>query len=308
MDKVAIVGAGRMGLGIAEVAAKKGLEVWVIRASEGDPETARQRFEVSLRRHVDRQRLEPEVAEAMLERTHFARDLTVLRHVDLAIESATEDFSSKAALLVRMEAELSPGALLATNTSSLSLAKLAAPLKRPEDFLALHFFNPAPVMKLVEIAGTQATTLGTTAAASAFVESLGKTPVEVAPRPGYVVNRLLVPLILHAMESLEAGVASAQDIDAAMKLGCGHPMGPLEIADLIGLDVVMAMASTMLVELNDARFRIPSLLRRLVAAGDLGMKTKRGVYAYDGDPRRPNPLLQIHHASGPEAQVDDDAE
>jgi len=296
MQKIAVVGAGRMGLGIAEVAVKRGLSVVLLRASDGDPAAARQRFEAILNRHVERGRLERNEADAMLGRIEFARGVEAVADVDLAIESAGEELVSKAALLARIEAHLPTTAWLATNTSSLSLAKLAESLTRPERFLALHFFNPAPVMKLVEVAGTAKTTDETLAAGRALVEALGKTPVTVAPRPGYVVNRLLVPLILHAMESLEAGIASPEDIDRAMKLGCGHPMGPLELADLIGLDVVMAMASTMLVELKDSRFRIPSLLRRLVLAGHLGLKTGRGVYVYGKGERHPSELLRIHHA------------
>jgi len=283
-----------MGLGIAEVAARGGLEVVVVRASGGDPSAARARFDKAVQRHVTKGRLSAEDADALCARVRFESSLDTLKGVDLAIESATEDMKSKSALLDRMEAALTEGAVLATNTSSLSLSALATGLKRPQQFLALHFFNPAPVMKLVEIAGTHETAPGVLASARAFVKAVGKTPVEVAPTPGYVVNRLLVPLILHAMESLEEGIASADDIDQAMKLGCGHPMGPLELADLIGLDVVMAMASTLLAKLQDSRYRIPSLLRRLVNAGHLGLKSGRGIYVYGEGERHASEFTQIH--------------
>ncbi len=190
---------------------------------------------------------------------------------------------------------LSRGTILATNTSSLPLEALARAVERPEELLALHFFNPVPAMKLVEVAATERTAPGVLRAALAFVERIGKTPVEVSAAPGYVVNRLLVPLLLHAIETLEHGAASAESIDRAMALGAAHPMGPLALADFIGLDVVLAIARTLHGELSDVRYRAPSLLRRLVLAGHLGKKSGLGIYDWRGDVPAPNPAIQLFH-------------
>ena len=184
-------------------------------------------------------------------------------------------------MLAKVEAHLGESAVLTTNTSSLRLRDLAGFLKRPERFLGLHFFNPVPAMKLVEVSPVPDTDAGRDhSSPPSFCTQIEKTPVLIQDLPGYVVNRLLVPYMLHAIETLEEGVASPDAIDTAMKLGCGHPMGPLSLADLIGLDVVLAMAKTMQTELRDQRYRSPSLLRRLVLAGHLGRKAGRGIYDY----------------------------
>ena len=189
---------------------------------------------------------------------------------------------------------MGPTAILASNTSSLRLRDLANVLKHPARFLALHFFNPVPAMKLVEVSSTQLTSPEHTATATAFCTQIDKTPVNIKDTPGYVVNRLLVPYMLHAIETLEHGVADPEAIDTAMKLGCGHPMGPLALADLIGLDVVFAMAKTMHTELRDTRYRAPSLLRRLVLAGHLGRKSARGIYDYtNADEPMINPAIDL---------------
>ena len=293
IESIAVVGCGRMGLGIVETAARAGLPVTAIRASEGDPAAAAARFTEALAAKVSRGKLEPQESDAMLARVTFASSLAAVADADLVIESAAEDLALKRRLLPQLEQHMAVHAILATNTSSLPMATLSATLERPGQFLALHFFNPVAVMKLVEIAATDRTTASAVADVEGFCRRLDKTSVRVAPQAGYVVNRLLVPLLLHAIETLEGGVAGPGEIDAAMRLGCGHPMGPLALADLIGLDVVLTMAKTLQEELKDPRYRAPSLLRRLVLTGHLGKKSGSGIYDYRGAKGAVNPAIEL---------------
>lgn len=293
---IGVVGCGQMGLGLVEVAARAGLQVVAVRLN-GDPDEARTRLEKVLERQVTKGKLSADDRDLALARVTFARELADLAACDFVIESGVEELATKRALLASIETVLPSSAVLATNTSSLRLASLAELLARPERFLGLHFFNPVAAMTLVELAPSQQTSPDAIEAAREFVAALGKTPVRVDGTPGYVVNRLLVPYLLHAMETLEAGVAGAEEIDAAMKLGCGHPMGPLALADLIGLDVVYAMATTLHAELRDSRYRAPSLLRRLVLAKQLGRKSGVGIYQY-GDTTRVNPELMLRARAG----------
>jgi 3-hydroxybutyryl-CoA dehydrogenase len=293
---IAIVGCGLMGCGIAEVAALAGFEVIAIKATAGDADAVRTRIAKSLDRAVQNGKLAAGTRDAALGRIRVSNDLAAAKQADLVIECAVESAPAKHKIFEQLEAILPPETILASNTSSLPLAELSGSLKHPERFLAMHFFSPVPAMKLVEIASTEKTDRAVTEACVAVAKAMGKTPVHIEASPGYVVNRLLVPLLLHAIESLEAGVASAPEIDAAMKLGCGHPMGPLALCDLIGLDVVMAMAKTLSSELNDPRYRPPSMLRRLVLDGQLGRKTKMGFYDYSMKDPVPNPVLE--QASG----------
>jgi 3-hydroxybutyryl-CoA dehydrogenase len=292
-EKIGVVGCGLMGSGIVETCAAKGYSVVAVKATGGDPQKARARVAKSLDRRVTKGKLSDEERDAILGRIEFTTELSELADCDLVIESAVEDLPAKTKLLREIESQLTNGCILASNTSSLPLDALADRLARPEQFLALHFFNPVPAMKLVELAATERTAPGCIAAARSFVTDLGKTPVEVTATPGYVVNRLLVPYLLHAIETLESGVATPQAIDEAMKLGCGHPMGPLALSDLIGLDVVFAMARALHEELRDQRYRPPSLLRRLVLAGHLGTKAGRGVYDYRGGTVTVNPAIDL---------------
>jgi 3-hydroxybutyryl-CoA dehydrogenase len=280
IEKIAVIGCGQMGLGIAESAATAGVSVVAIKLTPGDLEVPRRTVAKGLDRRVAKGKLSQQERDAILGRIHFTADLSQLAGVRLAIESSVEELQAKGEVLARLEPFLPAHAVIASNTSSLRLGDLADFLSRPNRFLALHFFNPVPAMRLVEVSATRFTDVDAVDLATAFCEQLGKTPVQIQDLPGYAVNRLLVPYILHAIETLEAGVASAESIDVAMKLGCGHPMGPLALADLIGLDVVFAMAKTMHHELRDSRYRSPSLLRRLVLAGHLGRKTERGIYDY----------------------------
>jgi 3-hydroxybutyryl-CoA dehydrogenase len=269
-----------MGLGIVESAASAGVEVVAIKLTAGDIEAPRRTLRKGLDRRVERGKLSAEARDAIMGRIRFSQELADVRDAELIIESCVEDLALKGEVLAKVEAVMAESALLTTNTSSLRLQELAGYLKRPERFLGLHFFNPVPAMKLVEVSPIPATNAELAQVAMDFCTQIDKTPVRIQDLPGYVVNRLLVPYMLHAIETLEEGVASAGDIDTAMKLGCGHPMGPLALADLIGLDVVLAMAKTMQTELRDQRYRAPALLRRLVLAGHLGRKAGRGIYDY----------------------------
>jgi 3-hydroxybutyryl-CoA dehydrogenase len=280
IQKIAVIGCGQMGLGIAESAAAAGVEVVGIKLTPGDLEGPRRTIKKGLDRRVERGKLSADARDGILGRIRFSQDLSELSSVDMVVESCVEDLALKGEVLAKVESHMAEDAMLATNTSSLRLRELAKNLKRPARFLGLHFFNPVPAMKLVEVSPIPDTEASVTQIATDFCTQIDKTPVLIQDLPGYVVNRLLVPYMLHAIETLEEGVASADAIDTAMKLGCGHPMGPLSLADLIGLDVVLAMAKTMHTELRDPRYRPPSLLRRLVLAGHLGRKAGRGIYDY----------------------------
>lgn len=293
IERVAVIGCGQMGRGIVEVCASAGFSVVAVKATGGDLTKVRAKLEQSLDRRVKKGKLEQSERDAILGRIEIAGTIDVVSDADLVIESALEDFAVKAELLRELEARMSAGAILASNTSSLPLVKLAESVERPEQLLALHFFNPAAVMKLVELGVTDKTAPGVTEAARAFCQQIGKVPVEVSASPGYVVNRLLVPYLLHAIETLEDGIAGPEAIDEAMKLGCAHPMGPLALSDLIGLDVVSAMATTLQAELRDSRYRVPSLLRRLVNAGEIGRKSGKGIFDYTGDTVVPNRSIEL---------------
>jgi 3-hydroxybutyryl-CoA dehydrogenase len=282
VTRIGVVGCGLMGSGIAEVAALAGFEVAVVKVTAGPMEVAVRRVEGGLDRAVSKGRLSKEDRDAARARVSFSRDFESLSACDLVVESTAEAVASKKRILVDIERVVSAAAVIATNTSSLPLQQLASVLASPDRFLGLHFFSPVPAMKLVEVSRLQVTRPDVVAEVCLFVESLGKTPIQMGDDPGYIVNRLLVPYLCQAIETLEEGVARADDIDAAMKLGCGHPLGPLALSDFIGLDIVYAMAQTLSHELRDKRFKPPTLLRRLVLAGAFGKKTKLGIYDYRG--------------------------
>lgn len=284
-----VVGCGLMGTGVAEVAALAGFEVIAVKATTGALDAAIKRVEDSMARAVAKGKLDPAARDAARARITFTTDFETLRRCNLAIESTAESIPNKKRMLAEMERAMRPDAILATNTSSLPLRELATALTRPERFLGLHFFSPVPAMKLVEVGPLSVTRAEVRKAASAAVAKLGKTPIVLSDEPGYVVNRLLVPYLCQAIEMLENGVAGAHGIDEAMKLGCGHPLGPLALSDLIGLDVVFAMAQSLSAELRDRRFRAPSLLRRLVVAGHVGKKAGLGLYDYRSREPAQNP-------------------
>ena len=291
LRSIGIVGTGAMGRGIAEVAAARGLETILVKATPGALDGARRYIAESLGRAVKKGRLTAEALDDTLGRLTLTSDLDALSSCDVVIESIVEDLDRKQRMFAEIEPRVPASTVLASNTSALPLAALAAGLRAPQRFVGLHFFSPVPAMKLVEVATTSRTYPSAVERAHELVRALDKTPVMVSDTSGYIVNRLLVPFLLDGMSALEARVAPAESIDTAMRLGCGHPMGPLALADAIGLDIVYAMAKTMHKELRDARYSPPALLRRLVLNNHLGKKTKLGIYDYTTDPPRENAEL-----------------
>jgi len=281
IDRVLVVGAGFMGHGIAQVAAVSGREVLLYEPELARAVAGRDRIAANLARLAAKGRLDPDTADAALARVVATDDLGAVGPVDLAVEAVPEEAGLKAAVLRSVDAVLSPQAILATNTSSISIDRLAEAIgtaRRPR-FLGLHFFSPVPIMPLVEIVRGSATDVATLEVARAFAESLGKRTVASTDRPGFIVNRMLMPLLAEAMRVLEEGTATADDIDAGAKLGLNHPMGPLELADFIGLDVCLGIMRVLQDELGPA-YAPPANLVALVDAGHLGRKSGRGFHAY----------------------------
>jgi 3-hydroxybutyryl-CoA dehydrogenase len=229
---------------------------------------------------VAKEKISAEEAETVFGRITGSTDINIIADADLIIEAATEDMEAKKTLFAELDKLCKPSAIIATNTSSLSITEIAAATERPDKVIGMHFFNPVPAMKLVEIIKGLATSEETKETILALTESLGKTPVEVAEAPGFVVNRILIPMINEGIGILADGVADAKGIDTAMKLGANHPMGPLELGDLIGLDVCLAIMETLYSEFGDPKYRPHTLLRKMVRAGKLGRKTSIGFYDY----------------------------
>ena len=275
-DRVGVLGGGRMGAGIAHAFLLAGAEAAVVERDRMSADAARARILRAVEASIERGTTTLAL-ETLAPRLHVGVDLDVFGHVALAVEAVPEDLAMKHEALAAVEARLPSGAVLASNTSSLSIDDLAVVLTRPERFLGLHFFNPVPASSLVEVVTGTATDAGLVAQAQDWVRALGKTPVTVADAPGFASSRLGVTLGLEAIRMLEEGVASAEDIDAAMVLGYKHPMGPLRLTDLVGLDVRLGIAEY-LAERLGPRFEPPELLRRLVAEGKLGRKTGQGFY------------------------------
>ncbi|WP_425489797.1 3-hydroxybutyryl-CoA dehydrogenase [Nocardioides kongjuensis] len=280
MERVGVVGGGLMGSGIAEVNARAGKDVVVVESTAEAVEAAHQRLENSLKRAESRGKIDS--AAAVLERIRVVDDLTALADRDIVIEAIVEDEQAKTDLFRRLdEIVTSPDAILASNTSSIPIMKLAVATKRPSHVLGVHFFNPVPVLKLVELVPSLMTDTDTTERARAFVQDdLGKTAIDCQDRAGFVVNALLIPFILSAIRMFESGFASAEDIDHGLVLGAAHPQGPLALADLIGLDTVKAVAESLYEEFKEPLYAAPPLLARMVEARLLGRKTGRGFYTY----------------------------
>jgi 3-hydroxybutyryl-CoA dehydrogenase len=286
ISRVGVVGAGLMGSGIAEVCARAGLDV-VVREIDDDAAAAgRARITASLDRGVKAGKLTQLDRDSALERLTVTSDLGELADRDLVIEAATEHPEVKARLFADIDRTVSrPDAILATNTSSIPIVEVARATSRPALVVGLHFFNPAPVQKLVEVIPSVLTSRDAAESARGFVTGvLGKTAISAPDRSGFVVNALLVPYLLSAIRMLEAGHATAEDIDSGMTLGCAHPMGPLRLADLIGLDTLQAVADSMYAEYAEPLHAAPPLLRRMTAARLLGRKTGRGFYDYSDQP------------------------
>ncbi len=278
IEKVGVIGGGLMGSGIAEVVAHSGLTVVVVEVSLDAAKAASERIKASLSRAASRGKMESADVAATLDRISFETDLGGLADSDLVVEAASEDEHIKLELFRTLGTILTKDdAILASNTSSIPIVKLGSASGRPGQVVGVHFFNPAPVMKLVELIPSLTTAPETLARVRAWVvDGLGKKPIEATDRAGFVVNSLLVPYLLNAIRMYEAGFASAADIDRAMVLGCGHPMGPLELADLIGLDTVKAIGESLYEEYKEPLYSPPPLLDRMVAAGFLGRKSGRG--------------------------------
>ena len=282
IGRVGVVGCGLMGSGIAEVCARAGLDVVVAEANDDLLASGRQRIRASLDRAAASGKLEPAEAEAALGRIRTTTDLSDLADRELVVEAISEDEGAKVRLFGSLDAVAPPSAILASNTSSIPIARLGAATSRPGAVVGLHFFNPVPVMRLVELVPSIRTEPETVEACRRFVTAaLGKETIVAPDRAGFVVNALLVPYLLAAVRMLEAGAASAEAIDAGMVLGCAHPMGPLALCDLIGLDTVKAIADSLYAELKDPALAPPPLLLRMVEAGLLGRKSGRGFRTYD---------------------------
>ncbi len=280
---VAIVGAGQMGAGIAQTVATGGYDVALYDAAADRPPQALGAIAASLARQVARELLSQADADAALARIRPAGTLAEAAKADLIIEAAVEDEAVKKAILAELTPLLGPDALLASNTSSISITRLASATDRPDRFIGLHFMKPAPVMKLVEIVRGIATSAETYETAVAFAESLGKTTTNAEDFPAFIVNRILVPMINEAIYTLYEGVGNVASIDKALKLGANHPMGPLELADFMGLDVVLAIMNVLYDGLADSKYRPCPLLVKYVEAGWLGRKSGRGFYDYAGE-------------------------
>lgn len=281
IKRVGVIGAGLMGSGIAEVCAKAGFEVVVREVDEKALAAGRRRIENSLSKAVERGKLDAKAGDEIRGRLRFSPSLEDFSSVDLVVEAIVENLDVKREVYRALDGICGPETIFCSNTSSLTITEMAAATKRPDRFAGLHFFNPVPVMKLVEVVRGLATSDATIAAVTAFARAVGKEPVACRDNSGFIVNRLLVPYLLDAIRAHEQGVGSLEDIDTGMKLGCAHPMGPFELLDYVGLDTVYAIAEIMFTEYRETRFAPPALLRRLVIAGRFGKKTGRGFYEYD---------------------------
>jgi 3-hydroxybutyryl-CoA dehydrogenase len=277
---IGIIGAGTMGQGIAQVCAQAGFDVVLQDIAEAALEKARHGVANQLDRQIKKQTLDEAGKAQILARVRTATKLEALAQADVIIEAATEQEGLKRSILKSIDAMAKPQAILASNTSSISITALAASSTRPERFVGMHFFNPVPVMQLVEIISGLQTSDSVAQTVAALARVLGKTPIGVKNSAGFVVNRLLCPMINEAVFALQEGLASAEEIDAGMRLGCNHPIGPLALCDMIGLDVELAVMEVLYQAFNDSKYRPAPLLKEMVAAGRLGRKTGWGFYRY----------------------------
>lgn len=272
-----------MGSGIAEVVAKSGREVTVLETTEEFLAKGEARIERSLDRAVQKGKLEAEEKERIQSRISFTLEVADLASCEMVIEAIIEDLDIKADLFGKLDELCGPDTIFASNTSSLTVTDMAARTQRPDRFVGLHFFNPVPVMKLVEVVRTIATSEGTFQRAFDFAASLGKQPIAAKDNSGFVVNLLLVPYMLDAIRQLERGVASIEDIDKGMVLGCGYPMGPFTLCDFVGIDTLFFISEIMFDEYREERYAPPPLLKRIVSMGRFGRKSGKGFYDYSGD-------------------------
>ena len=278
--ELGVVGAGFMGSGIAESAARAGVRVKLYEPDDAPLRQSRARIETSVARVVERGRLSEQDAAGLVERIEWSTDLEALAGADLVVEAIVEDEHVKARTFKDLDAVVKPEAILASNTSSIPIAGLAAATGRPQRVLGLHFFSPVPVMKLVEVVIGLDTAPETVERAEAFAAQIGKKPIRTKDRSGFIVNMLLVPYLMAGVRMYEEGFATREDIDEGMRLGCGHPMGPLTLCDFIGLDVLYSVCDSLYEEFKRDEYAPPPLMKRMVVSGHLGRKTGRGFYEY----------------------------
>ena len=288
--KVGVIGGGLMGSGIAQVSAAAGLPTTVREISEDLCAKSRQSIEKTLAKGIERGKVTEAERDATLKKLRFVTRLEDLADSDLFIEAVVEDLDVKNSLWSQLDRIAQPDAIFASNTSSLTIIAMATASGRPDRMLGLHFFNPVPLMKLVEVVRTITTSQETEQRAMDFVMALGKEPIRAKDSSGFVVNLLLIPYMLDAINAVEANVASVEDIDKGMQLGAGHPMGPFTLLDFVGLDTVYKIAEIMFAEYRDRRYAPPPLLKRMVLAGMLGRKSGKGFYDYSSNPPRVSSL------------------
>jgi len=284
-----VLGCGLMGAGIAQVSAVAGYSTTVRDVNQAQVARGRAAIEKSLAKLVEKGKLAPSDRDAALARLSFATDLAATAGSDLVIEAVTEDLALKNRLWVELDGLCPPGTIFASNTSSIPIGSMAAVTRRPDRFVGLHFFNPVPLMPLVEVVRPAAASRETFERSLAFARSLGKETVVAKDAPGFIVNLLLVPYLLDAVRALENGVGTVVDIDTAMRLGCGYPMGPFTLLDVVGIDTVVRISEIMHAEYQDPRYWAPALIRRMAAAGRHGRKSGKGFYDYSVDPPAPSP-------------------
>ena len=280
MKKIGVLGTGTMGAGIIQVLAQNGYEVVLRARRQTSVDKGIATVTKNLDRMVKKEKITEADKEAILARVHGSTDISIVQDADLIIEAATEDMDAKKALFQELDELCKPDTIIATNTSALSITEIAAATGRPDKIIGMHFFNPVPAMKLVEIVKGLTTSDETRETILQLTRDLKKTPVDVAEAPGFVVNRILIPMVNEAIGILADGVADAEGIDTAMQLGANHPMGPLALGDLIGLDVCLAIMETLYKEFGDPKYRPHVLLRKMVRANKLGRKTGVGFYDY----------------------------
>ena len=280
MKKIVVIGGGTMGLDIAQVFAKKGFDVTVRDINDDIIKASEARLNKGLDKLVAKGKMDEAGKQAILDKMSFTTDLNAAADADLVVEAAIENLEIKKSIFAELDAICKPETILASNTSSISITAIAAATQRPDKFIGMHFFNPATVMKLVEVIRGANTSDETYKAIYDLSVEIGKEPVEVNEAPGFVVNKILIPMINEACDLLYTGVATAEGIDTAMKLGANHPMGPLALGDLVGLDVCLAIMDTLYNETHDPKYRASLLMRKMVRAGHLGRKTGKGFFDY----------------------------